>query len=96
MPLDRQGDREYQQAIAELESAEVPLDMIAEVIPVGIPVPPKRCSVRRPCADAAASDASTLDLLKPLGTRFRRLIGLGVLFVIGLGLGALIAFFLTR
>ena len=49
LPLDHQGDREYQQAVAELESAEVPLDLIAEVIPVGIPVPPKRYTGQEAC-----------------------------------------------
>lgn len=96
LPLDHQGDQEYQQAIAELESAEVPLEMIAEVIPVGIPVPPKRSAAGRSLTDAAAQDGSTLDLLRPFDTRSRLLIGLGVLFLIGLGLGALLAYFLTQ
>jgi eukaryotic-like serine/threonine-protein kinase len=38
LPLDQQGDQEYQDAVAALESAEAPDELIEEVIPVGIPV----------------------------------------------------------
>jgi serine/threonine protein kinase len=96
LPLDRQGDKEYQQAIAELESAEVPLDLIAEVIPVGIPVPPKRCSTRESIVNATVSIQSPMAALGPFRTPSRLLVGLGVLFLIGLGLGGLLAYLLTR
>jgi serine/threonine protein kinase len=94
LPLDRQGDKEYQQAIAELESAEVPLELIAEVIPVGIPVPPKRCPMTDSSVDAAAPVKTPLEWLRPFGRRVRLWIGLGVLFLIGLALGGLLALFL--
>ncbi len=94
LPLDRQGDKEYQQAIAELESAEVPLELIAEVIPIGIPEPPKRAPRRDLPPDAAAPVMTLLERLRPFGTRCRLLIGLGVLFLIGLTLGGLLALFL--
>jgi serine/threonine protein kinase len=42
LPLDQRDDKEYQEAVAALETAEAPPELIAEVIPVGIPVPPKR------------------------------------------------------
>ena len=42
LPLDRQGDREYQEAVAALETEEAPPELIEEVIPVGIPVSDKR------------------------------------------------------
>jgi serine/threonine protein kinase len=96
LPLDRQGDKEYQQAIAELESADVPLDLIAEVIPVGIPVPPKRCGTRESIVNATVSIQSPMAALGPLRTPSRLLVGLGVLFLIGLGLGGLLAYLLTR
>jgi eukaryotic-like serine/threonine-protein kinase len=96
LPLDRQGDKEYQQAIAELESAEVPLDMIAEVIPVGIPVPPKRAGARSTLAETAATEKPIQEEPKSLGAHVRLLIGLGILFVIGLCLGTVLAFILTR
>jgi serine/threonine protein kinase len=96
LPLDRQGDREYQQAVAELESAEVPLDLIAEVIPVGIPVPPKRYTGQESVPDPAAPVRSPLEALGPFGTPVRLLVGIAVLFLIGLGLGGLLLFLLTR
>jgi serine/threonine protein kinase len=95
-PLDRQGDREYQQAIAELESAEVPLDLIAEVIPVGIPVAPKRNGARPTAANVAATEEPTSEEPRPVSTNLRLLIGLGILFVIGLCLGTMLALFLMR
>jgi serine/threonine protein kinase len=39
-PLDQQGDKEYQEAVVALETAEAPPELIAEVIPIGIPVSP--------------------------------------------------------
>jgi serine/threonine protein kinase len=96
LPLDRQGDREYQQAIAELESAEVPLDLIAEVIPVGIPVTPKRNGARPTTADAAATEEPTSKQPRRVSTNLRWLIGLGILFVIGLCLGTVLALTLMR
>jgi eukaryotic-like serine/threonine-protein kinase len=96
LPLDRQGDKEYQQAIAELESAEVPLELIAEMIPVGIPVPAKRCASTDSPPDAAVSVKSPLEALRPFGSRFRLLIGLGILFLISLVVGGLVTLFLTR
>ncbi|HEV3117517.1 MAG TPA: serine/threonine-protein kinase [Gemmataceae bacterium] len=41
LPIDKQGDKEYQEAVAALETAEPPEELIEEVIPVGIPVPEK-------------------------------------------------------
>jgi eukaryotic-like serine/threonine-protein kinase len=41
LPLDQQGDQEYRAAVAALETAEAPPELIAEVIPVGIPVQPR-------------------------------------------------------
>ncbi|HLJ97844.1 MAG TPA: serine/threonine-protein kinase [Gemmataceae bacterium] len=94
LPLDRQGDQEYQQAIAELESAEVPLDLIAEVIPVGIPEPPKRRIRVASQPDAAASVPLPREVPGLFSTRFRWLLGLGALFLISLALGGLLALML--
>jgi serine/threonine protein kinase len=96
LPLDRQGDREYQEAVAELESAEVPLDMIAEVIPVGIPVRSNRNGARPTTASAAATVEPRSEGPRPVGTNVRLLIGLGILFVIGLCLGTVLALILVR
>jgi serine/threonine protein kinase len=96
LPLDHQGDREYQQAVAELESAEVPLDLIAEMIPVGIPVPPKRYTPQEAVPDTPTPVRSPLEGLGPFGTPIRLLVGIAVLFVIGLALGGLLLFWLTR
>src|SRR5262249_55654329 len=35
LPLDQNGDPEYRQAVSELEHAEAPPELVAEVIPVG-------------------------------------------------------------
>jgi serine/threonine protein kinase len=96
LPLDRQGDKEYQHAVAQLESAEVPLELIAETIPVGIPVPAKCCTRRDSPAEVAPLIKSPLEALRPFATRFHLLIGLGILVVISLVLGGLVTFFLTR
>ena len=96
MPLDHQGDREYQQAVAELESAEVPLDLIAEVIPVGIPVPPKRYTGQESVPDPDPPVRSPLEARGPFGTPLRLLMGIAVLFLIGLALGGLLLFVLTQ
>ncbi len=94
LPLDRQGDQEYEQAIAELESAEVPLDLIAEVIPVGIPEPPKRRTQVTSPPDAATSVPVPRETPGLFNTRFRLLLGLGALFLISLALGGLLALML--
>jgi serine/threonine protein kinase len=36
LPMDQQGDQEYQQAVIALEHAQPPPDLAAEIIPVGI------------------------------------------------------------
>ena len=36
LPMDQQGDKEYQQAVTALEHAQPPPDLVAEIIPVGI------------------------------------------------------------
>lgn len=95
-PLDRQGDKEYQRAVAELESAEVPLELIAETIPVGIPVPAKRCASRKLPPDAVPSVHSPRETLQPFGTRSLPLLGLSILVLISLVLGGMVIFLLTR
>jgi serine/threonine protein kinase len=63
-PLDRQGDREFQLAVAALETAEAPPEMLEEVLPVGIPVPARRPS--RKAAPLAVAQAIRSPL-EPLG-----------------------------
>jgi serine/threonine protein kinase len=86
-PLDRQGDEAYQQAVAALETAEAPPELVEEVIPVGIPVEPIRR--RRPGKSSALVMAK---LVRP-GSEVRRmsratyftLLGLWTLFLSVLG-----------
>jgi eukaryotic-like serine/threonine-protein kinase len=55
MPLDRQDDAEYRQAVAELEAAPTTEELLAEVIPVGIPVAERRPRRRpKPSANGSA------------------------------------------
>jgi serine/threonine protein kinase len=78
-PLDRQGDKEYQEAVAALETAEAPPELIAEVIPVGIPVTTRR---RKPdTVVMPKSVKSPLDAPRPDWSHY--LVWLGV--AIGLG-----------
>ncbi len=50
-PLDRQGDKEYQEEVARIEQAEASPEALAEAIPVGIPVGPRRKRCQTPGAD---------------------------------------------
>jgi eukaryotic-like serine/threonine-protein kinase len=59
LPLDQQGDPEYREAVAALEHAEAPPELVAEIIPVGIPVsykPPKQKTQVTQAAEQAAAE----------------------------------------
>jgi eukaryotic-like serine/threonine-protein kinase len=58
LPLDQRGDPEYREAIAALEHAEAPPELVAEVIPVGIPVRYKPAGQK--AAPPASDDAISL------------------------------------
>jgi len=95
LPLDQQGDKEYQDAVAALETAEAPPELIAEVIPVGIPVRPKRLR-RSPSTDAANPVISPWQ-----GPRLHWLdqllrIGLVLLFLLILAAAGFLAFLSAR
>jgi serine/threonine protein kinase len=93
LPLDRQGDPEYNEAIAALEHAEAPPELVAEVIPVGIPVSYKP-SRPRPSANAVATPVrSPLEPMKIWWLDPRLWLGIGGLLVIAC---CLVAIYLTR
>ena len=91
-PLDQRGDKEYQEAVAALEAAEAPPEILAEVIPVGIPV--RSCN----------SKTSTSSLLMPKQdlrscsvrhsplARWLMSAGLGAIFVLGAALLSLVIY----
>jgi eukaryotic-like serine/threonine-protein kinase len=84
LPLDQQGDKEYQEAVSALEHAKPPPDLIADVIPVGILVSVKSSSLSK--------SGSSSDEVKPIGPprSFRAtlwtLLALGLLLFSTLGL----------
>jgi eukaryotic-like serine/threonine-protein kinase len=94
LPLDRQGDREYREAIEELEHAEAPPELIEEAIPIGIPVPPKR----KPRPASAPTDTEE-DEEEETETEAERpslpwpLVGLGAVILL---LAGLLAYLLAR
>jgi serine/threonine protein kinase len=57
LPLDQQEDPEYREAVTALEQAEAPPELVAEVIPVGIPVDYK--PVKKKPARPASQDATS-------------------------------------
>jgi serine/threonine protein kinase len=72
LPLDHQGDKEYQDAVIALETTEPPPELSEEVIPIGIPVAGRgrRRSCGTPLPEAAIRSpfqpAKTLMLFLPL------------------------------
>jgi serine/threonine protein kinase len=88
LPLDKQGDKEYQEAVAALEHAEAPPELIAEVIPVGIPVRPKRSNPELAEFKLPETVRSPLQPATPFWRHYRSLIGFGLFFLF-LGLTAL-------
>ena len=89
LPLDRQGDREYQEAVAALESEEAPPELIEEVIPVGIPVSDKRGRRRAQAAPLTNGVKSPLAPPVPVWAHPLVLLGFGaglllLLIIVGL------------
>jgi serine/threonine protein kinase len=87
LPLDDRQDREYQEAVEALEHAEAPPELMAEIIPIGIPEPPKRRRARH--TDPALSSPvikSPLEPARPFWVYYWAVIVLGVLSLTGLGL----------
>ncbi len=96
LPLDKQGDREFQEAVAALEKAEAPPELIGEVLPVGIPVKTRRRQEppHSPVPDAAPVQ-SLLVKRQPFWRNRGFLVLAAALFVTACGLGALL-FYLFR
>ena len=87
LPLDKQGDKEYQDAVAALETAEAPEELIEEVIPVGIPVLEKSLSRGRNLNGVARGLKSSREAPRPFWAFFFLGLGAGLLilvFVVGL------------
>jgi serine/threonine protein kinase len=82
LPLDKQGDREYQEAVAALEAAEAPEELIEEVIPVGIPVPEKPGKRRRDSSPVIRPVRSPLEGLRPYWGLLLLGLGTGILLVL--------------
>jgi len=82
LPLDKQGDREYQEAVAALEAAEAPEELIEEVIPVGIPVPNKPGKRRHDSSPVIRPVRSPLEGLRPYWGLLLLGLGTGILLVL--------------
>ncbi|HEV3448145.1 MAG TPA: serine/threonine-protein kinase [Gemmataceae bacterium] len=82
LPLDKQGDREYQEAVAALEAAEAPEELIEEVIPVGIPVPEKRDKRHRDSSPVIRPVRSPREGLRPYWGLLLLGLGTGILLVL--------------
>jgi serine/threonine protein kinase len=92
LPLDRQGDEAYQQAVAALETTEAPPELVSETIPVGIPVQPRRRRAGQSSALVMAKLVRPAPQESPISrTTYFVLLGLWTLFLIVLGIGAVVA-----
>jgi serine/threonine protein kinase len=103
LPLDQQGDKEYQEAVVALETAEAPPDLIAEVIPVGIPEPPRRRRASAPQDEeppevlpATPRIRSPLEPGKAIWTYPFFWLGLGALGLALLGAGGLLLYWISH
>ncbi len=96
LPLDRQGDKEYQEAVAALETAEAPPELVAEVIPVGIPVPPRRNGRRSTPPVRVNPLPSPLQPAKTFWSQPLMLVVLASLFLGSAAAVALLIFLLAR
>ena len=91
-PLDQRGDKEYQEAVAALEAAEAPPEILAEVIPVGIPV--RSCNSKT----STSSLLMTKPYIRACSARHSPLAvwlmsaGLGAIFVLGAALLSLVIY----
>jgi serine/threonine protein kinase len=95
LPLDQKGDKEYQEAVAALETAEAPPELIAEVIPVGIPV---RSRPRCRKAPGSLADSIKSPLQAPEFNWIQYLVwgGVAVASLVSLGLVVLLIYILTH
>src|SRR4029077_7114816 len=94
LPLDKQGDKEYQEAVAALEAAEAPEELIEEVIPIGIPVPEKLGKRHRDSSPVLRPVRSPLETARPYWGLF--LLGLGATILLVLVLFGLLSHFLRH
>jgi serine/threonine protein kinase len=94
LPLDRQGDKAYQEAVAALEAAEAPPELIEEVIPIGIPVRDKQAKHVRDSSINTGSIRSPLKAQGPFWAEPLVWLGFGVgLLVLLVSIGVLAHFF---
>jgi eukaryotic-like serine/threonine-protein kinase len=96
LPLDQKGDKEYQEAVIALETAEAAPELIAEVIPVGIPVGATRKRCQPPPLPLPDSIKSPLEAPQACWRTYLVWIGLGFGSCILLGLVGLLIHLLAR
>jgi serine/threonine protein kinase len=95
LPLDQRGDKEYQEAVAALETAEAPPEVIEEVIPVGIPVRTKRTCPRQAALTMTSTVKSPLEA-RPFWSDYLVWVATGVGALLITGLAALLIYLLRR
>jgi serine/threonine protein kinase len=95
-PLDQKGDKEYQEAIDALEQAEAPPELIAEVLPVGIPVPPKRRRRRHGGLPLLHAKSSALDRPQPWAEESSIWWRIGISLAVVLGMSSLVIYLIAR
>jgi hypothetical protein len=96
-PLDRQGDREYQEAIIALEHAEPPPEVMSDVLPVGIPVTSEPKTPSPVPTNPVRRIRSPLEPPEPFWEHYQSVfIGLGVLLLLTVGLAFLLIWLLGR
>jgi serine/threonine protein kinase len=91
-PLDQRGDKEYQEAVAALEAAEAPPDILAEVIPVGIPVRASNGKSSSSSLIMAKPDVAPCELRHSPTANWMMSAGLGAIFVLGAALLSLVVY----
>jgi serine/threonine protein kinase len=92
LPMDKQGDKEYQDSVAALEHAKAPPELIAELIPVGILVSAKSSTFAM--SDSAVTAIPQVP--EPARSFRRTLWGLIAVGLLLLSVGGLVTLLLYR
>jgi serine/threonine protein kinase len=93
LPLDKQGDKEYLEAVSALEIGDTPAELAAEVIPVGIPVSSKTGCGR---SSSIVLPRQVKSPLQPKPFWNSRLALFGLLIVVALGMVDLVFYLLGK
>jgi eukaryotic-like serine/threonine-protein kinase len=94
-PLDQRGDKEYRDAVAALETEEAAPELIAEVIPVGIPVQTRPKERKGPLLTASGTIKSPLEPT-PLFSNPWVWVVAGIWTLFGLGVAGLLLWLWLR